>query len=400
MVLAGILAALAAATPPAGAPPAPVGPATSAPGQPQAFATISGPPPEPPLRRTDPRLWEARIDASLWAPSMRRGDTQTLQLRNIMIWVPVVVQSTWSQVDPGTIRTDIWVQGERDPSPADRTTFRQGLANGTAAVGIAIPEVSGQSLKWSVRWSEQCWSAVADDAAAARITWPAEWPPEVRANLEAQPGIEAGHDDFRRFVDKVSGGQLRQVTPWVAAKELVRATINAFTALDADGIRVENGFPRGIVLNGAWAAMQSGKGTCHDLAAACVAVLRTAGIPARVVLGITEVDGPGGGAGRTRFVTWCEFWLPGAGWVPFSPSDLRGAARGGLAVERPWPCFGTWDDLNRRLPICYGFSAPVPGAKAMPYPCGYAWSAHGTIDLTQASDSVTLQVTGRGRVRE
>lgn len=400
-MLAGVTAALlAAAVPPTGAPPAPVGPAPAVPGQAPSFATISGPPPELPLRRTDPRLWEGRIDSSLWAPSMRRGDTQTLQLRNIMIWVPVVVQSTWSQVDPSSIRTEIWVQGERHPSPADRTSFRQGLQDGLAAVGISIPEVSGQSLKWSIRWTEQCWSSVVDESAAARITWPVEWPAEAKACLAAQPGIEAGSDDFRRFVDQVAGGKLRQVTPWVAAKELVRATVNAFTALDADGIRVENGFPRGVIFNGAWNAMRSRKGTCHDLSAACVAVLRTAGIPARVVFGITEVDGPGAGAGRTRFVTWCEFWLPGAGWVPFSPSDLRGGARGGLAVDRPWPCFGTWDDLNRRLPICFGFAAPVPGARAMPYPCGYSWSASGSIDLSQSSDSITLQVTGRGRVRE
>ena len=85
-------------------------------------------------------------------------------------------------------------------------------------------------------------------------------------------------------MDKASGGNLRTVTPWVAAKELVRATVQAFTAVDADGTRVENGFPRGIVFNGAWNAMNAGTGSCHDVAAACVAVLRANSEEARKII--------------------------------------------------------------------------------------------------------------------
>jgi hypothetical protein len=267
-------------------------------------------------------------------------------------------------------------------------------------VGISIPEVKGQSFKWSVRWTEQCWSSVVAEAAAAAVTWPAEWPAEAQESLKPQPGIEAGNDDFKKFVDKASGGKLRSWTPWIAAKQLVRATIQAYTAMDADGTRIEHGFPRGIVFNGAWQSMKNGTGSCHDVAAACVAVLRTAGIPARVVLGMAEVQNSAGTASRTRFVSWCEFYLPDAGWVPFSPNELRGSIRGGLAVERKWPTFGTWADLNRMLPVCYGFTAPIAGAASMPYPAAYAWTANGTIDLSQASDSVTLQITSRGRAKE
>jgi hypothetical protein len=394
MLTSAAIAALLMA-PPAPAPVVP--PVVAPPAGTPAFSTISGRPPEPPLKRVDPRIWEARFDASLWAPSLRKGDTVTIQLSNIMVWLPVVLQSTWSQVDPTSIKTEIWVQGARHRAAAERTSFRQGLAQGMAAVGISIPDTQGQSLKWNVTWIEQCWASVVDEPAAARITWPAEWPAEVQESLKPQPGIESGHEDFKKFVDKVTGGKLRSVTPWIAAKELVRATMQVYTAVDADGMRIENGFPRGLIVNGAWASMNTGTGTSHDVAAACVAVLRTAGIPARLVLGMTEVQGSSGGAARTRLVTWCEFYLPGAGWVPFSPNDMRGGIRGGLSVERPWPTFGTWDELNEFLPICYGFAAPIPGAKSMPYPAGYVWTARGMIDMSTASDTVTLQILGRGR---
>lgn len=396
-VIGGPIAAQATTPPPGTAPP-PGLRAPAAAGDTTAFATISGRPPEPPLRRLDPRIWEARIDATLWAPSMRRGDTTPLQLRDIRVWMPFVLQSTWSQVDAGSIKTDIWVQGQRHPAPADATTMRQGLPWGIGAVGINVSELQGQSFKWSVTWNEQCWASAVDEATAAQATWPDAWPEDAQQALKPEPGIEAGHADFKAFVDRVTGGRLRSVTPWIAAKELVRATIAAYTSIDANGIRVENGFPRGIVVDGAHASMRDGTGSCHDVAAACVAVLRTAGIPARVVLGITEVQ-MSSGVTKARFVSWCEFWLPGAGWAPFSPNDLRSAVRGGLSVERPWPTFGTWDELNQYLPICYGFAPAVPGAGTMPYPAGYAWTARGAIDLSKASDSVTLQILSRGRPR-
>jgi hypothetical protein len=199
--------ATAPATAPTTAPPTTAAPAPPPQPSAPAFTTISGRPPELPLKRVDPRIWEARFDASLWAPSLRKGDTVTLQLSNIMVWLPVVLQSTWSQVDPTSIKTEIWVQGAKHKAAAERTSFRQGMAQGMAAVGISIPDTQGQSLKWNVTWIEQCWSSVVDERAAAAITWPAEWPAEAQESLKPSPGIESGHEDFKRFVDKASGGK-------------------------------------------------------------------------------------------------------------------------------------------------------------------------------------------------
>ncbi|MBM4099920.1 MAG: hypothetical protein FJ260_08205, partial [Planctomycetes bacterium] len=200
MITAAAVALLAMAPPPpagttvgtgTGAPPAtgaPTAPAAAPPGTPPAgtgagagagagtgagFSTISGRPPEYPLKRTDPRIWEAKLEANLWAPVLRRGDTETIRLADIRVWMPFVLQSTWSEVDASSIKTDIWTQGARHAAPADRTTYRQGLAQGLAAVGISIPDVKGQSLKWNIRWLEQCWASQVDEAAAAAKTWPA-----------------------------------------------------------------------------------------------------------------------------------------------------------------------------------------------------------------------------------
>jgi hypothetical protein len=314
--------------------------------------------------------------------------------------VPIIAQSTFSVVDPSSVTAQLFVQGQPARAMKDRVTWVQQLPFGMAAMGIAVGDVSGQSLRWNVTWRVQVWNSRLDEAAAAAITWPHEWPAEVRHSLAPQPGIESDAPEFRQFVERVSEGRLRQVTPYIAAKELVRATIRSFRAVDMTGLRQENGFTRGLVLQGAYAAMQNGQGSVHDMAAACVAVLRAAGIPARVVVGMADLPGGSSGQTRTRLLTWGEFYLPSAGWVPFDPAKLRGSGNALPAADRPWPNFGNWDELNQRVPLSYTWSTPAPGASSLPYPAVWAWSGSGyTVDgITQ--DSIGLQMVGRGRGQE
>ncbi len=393
---ATLLAALAihqGAAPPAATPPT----SPSAP----VFSTLSGRPPEFPAKRTEPRIWEARFEASIWAPRDRNNPQEPIQAKDLTIWMPLILQSTWSQVDVQSLRPEMWVHDTRQALGPDSTKMRQGLSQGMSALGFPFPNLSTQSLKWAVTFRAQCWNAVVDDSAAARVTWPTEWPAEAQESLGAAPGFEVGHPDFKAFVDRVSGGKLRSVTPWIAAKELVRATVNAYRAYDDDGIRIENGFPRGIVFNGARATLAAGSGTSHDCVAACVTVLRTAGIPARAVLGMTEVDSSSSGTSRTRLVSWAEFWLPQAGWIPFSPDLLRSQARGGLNVERPWKYFGSWDGLNECIPLCYGWELPVAGHRSMPFPAGFVWNSSMSPDqYARINDRIALQILGRGRAKE
>lgn len=401
VTLASVAIACATAlAPPKGAAPSakpPPNPPGAAPSAPIPYSTLSGRPPEAPASRVDPRVWEVRFESSIWAPRDRNSTSQPLQGSDVMFWMPLVIQSTYSQADVSSVRPELWLHDTRQQLPKDFVKFRQGMSQGMTGASLAIPKLDAQSIKWSLTWRVQCWSSVVDDAAAARITWPAEWPDEARESLAAAPGFESGDPRVKAFVDGVSGGKLRSVTPWIAAKELVRATANVFKNLDEGGLKVENGMPRGIVFNGAAASMAAGAGTGHDLVAACVTVLRAAGIPARPVLGMAEVERSGGGS-SARLVSWAELWLPQAGWVPFDPVELRSSARGGVGVERPWKRFGTWDGLNEMIPLCYGWALPVGGCAPMPFPAGFAWNA--TMDAEAYSkvvDRISLQITSRGR---
>ncbi len=63
-------------------------------------------------------------------------------------------------------------------------------------------------------------------------------------------------------------------------------------------------------------------GKCADLSSVYTAMARAVGVPAREVFGLRlgknpEQDITGG------FHCWAEFYLPGTGWVPVDPSDVR-----------------------------------------------------------------------------
>lgn len=63
-------------------------------------------------------------------------------------------------------------------------------------------------------------------------------------------------------------------------------------------------------------------GKCADLSSVYVALARSIGVPAREVFGLrlgkeAEADITG------DYHCWAEFYLPGTGWVPVDPSDVR-----------------------------------------------------------------------------
>jgi len=70
--------------------------------------------------------------------------------------------------------------------------------------------------------------------------------------------------------------------------------------------------------------LQKPGGKCTDISSVYVALCRAAGIPAREIFGLRL------GKKATEDITgwqhcWAEFFLPGTGWVPVDPADVRKA---------------------------------------------------------------------------
>ncbi len=79
---------------------------------------------------------------------------------------------------------------------------------------------------------------------------------------------------------------------------------------------------RGCGLGDVEVTLAKRSGKCADISSVFVAVARAAGVPAREVFGLRlgkkdKEDITGG------YHCWAEFYLPGYGWVPVDPADVR-----------------------------------------------------------------------------
>lgn len=65
-------------------------------------------------------------------------------------------------------------------------------------------------------------------------------------------------------------------------------------------------------------------GKCGDISSVFVALSRSAGVPAREIFGIRMPKGKTGDMTKNQHC-WAEFYMPGYGWIPVDPSDVRKA---------------------------------------------------------------------------
>ncbi|MHC4826930.1 MAG: transglutaminase-like domain-containing protein, partial [Planctomycetota bacterium] len=288
----------------------------------------SGRPPIGPLERYEPRVYDFTFDVtltSLWQYDLSLQ--RDYRLADAPIVMPVIFQGTYSTVHSDSLRARLWLEGREDTSLVNRTRLDDGFPFQTRLAVIPVEQFGGKTLRWQLAYRIQSWSSrLRSETQAASVAWPREWPEEVRDGLQPQMFIESDDPLFAGAVEKASAGKLRLVPPYYAAKDLVRYCINQIR-LSGNGKNMGNlGTLRGLELVGARQAANEGIGGPHDLVCVCVAVLRAAGIPARPVIGVEKQKSSLGGLKQAgpEFVSWAEFYLPEAGWIPFDPVEMRG----------------------------------------------------------------------------
>ena len=358
----------------------------------------SGRPPVGPLERYEPRVYDFTFEVtltSLWQYDLSLQ--RNYRLLDAPIVMPVIFQGTYSAVQADSLRARLWLEGREDTNLTKRTRLDDGFPFQTRLAVIPVEDFGGKSLRWQLGYQVKSWSSrLRNETQAGSIAWPREWPQEVRDGLKPQMYIESDDPVFAGAVEKASEGQLRLVPPYFAAKDLVRYCINEIR-LSGNGKNMGNlGTLRGLELVGARRTANEGMGGPHDLVCVCVAVLRAAGIPARPVIGVQEQKSSLGGPKQAgpEFVSWAEFYLPDAGWIPFDPVEMRGKGIRSLDVRREWPEFGTMDDLNRRIPLAYHFLPPA--TVEVPVPAVWGWDPRPGGD-PGSEPQIRFTITSRGR---
>lgn len=359
---------------------------------------ISGRPPIGPLRRLDPKLYDVSFDVTILTdlPPTDASARAVIDVTDAPFVLPVILRGPYSKVDPTSFTGRIWRDGNEVRGAAQNLRVDHERPFGMSFVVLPVARFVGQVLKFEINYRTQVWSSAIDDAAAGRIAWPQAWPDECRDSLAPQTFIESNDPRFRQLVDQVSGGQLRKAPVYYAAKDLIRATIGRLRVTTSGVARGEGGVLRGMEVRGAAAAMTAGTGTAHDLVCACVAVLRAAGIPARPVVGVDRDKVERNSSG---FVSWAEFYLPDAGWVPFDPYQMRGTDLARRNVRTAWAWLGNIDNLNSRIPLAYTF---VPPASLIShgYPAVYGWDPRPNGAPSSARQYISIDTTSRGNGRD
>ncbi len=368
--------------------------------------------PSPPIvTRRDSRLNEVRFTVTVTGYSGYDFSPAALGFPSADLALSLIVNGPLSRINRDTLSTSVWLDNQAVPNANAAGRLEPGVGDGNQLAVVPLPPFQGQSIRWQTDFLAESFNVGVDEARAAAITWPREWHESVRRFLEPETLIDSEAPAIKAFVDQVSGGRLREVTPYVAAKELVRAaTLQARNVTGSGIIRQGLGAINGIDVYGSLSLLNSGNGTPADLTCLAVAALRAAGIPARPILGVTRYNDPNrrfvrnGGSGPW---VWGEFFLPDAGWIPFDPMIMRSQALRQLDVTRPWKGFANVADLNGVIPMAWTFAPPRAPYVVSGYPAMW-WSnvvglvqnapvaPTGNLNSNGAYMSVVLTSRGRG----
>ncbi len=359
--------------------PAPAADAASA-------AMLPGRPPVGPLSRGGARghevVFEVRLNSRppLQAETERQGEiggpptfvhrpTQNqFRVDGGVFAMPVAVIGTFHRTDLTSLDASIDIDGRDVAGAATSGRVTRSLPYDVQRVEIPVPAFTGEMLTFRFRQQTTSWESVIDDAAAALLPWPERYPEDVQAGLAPSPGIPSDDPLYAGVVRQLFGADVTRVAPYIAAKRIAAHVTDNFRLTLPATFGALSGTIDGFVVGEPLAAARRGEGSPVDLVMATVAVMRAAGIPARPVFGVTAAATKSDQVrDRETLVAWAECYIEGAGWVPFDPETLKSnTSWRNLPPERAWPGFGSWDDLDERIPIAFDFIPGSPGESLRP----------------------------------
>lgn len=362
--------------------------------------------PPPPLYRSDPRGYTVGLSINVGS-SGAAINSPLLASVDGEVTVTAIVADNFSIADLDRLEVSggaIGVQGAGAGRFQAKWRVEGSPGEETRRIIQRIPNGQFNGLVMRVEWPAIAFSSRVDEAAASRIPWPRRWAPETTPFLAPSTLIQSESPVFKGFVARIAGDQLHRTPVYLAAKDLVRKTILEFRNINGSTmVKETEGRIRGYRLEGAIRATESLEASPGDLVCVCVAVLRAAGIPARPVIGIDSGKGTKTKSklprNKTSMCVWAEFHLPGTGWVPFDPWQMRGQGLANKRIEQPWRWFGTIRDQNRRVAIAYDF-APFAHGEVPDWPAGWSWRmAVSKQEPWTLNAIVTPIMVSRGQVR-
>lgn len=361
----------------------------------------------PVIMRSKPRVHEITLEVELYAgastvPAFSNDNAVDLRpaysMQQVKIGIPVLTRTTWCDTDFSALAWKIENDGF-DITRRDEKVFSQ-VKPGVEAMlefDIVPRTESFNGMRAIARYRVQRWEVAVDEAAAARVTWPRDWPAWTKRYLGEELGIRPEDPAIKTLAENSTKGGARSVTPFIAARNALGAIMRDWRSMTGDTSEFgPDGNLRGIRFTiDAVSGLTVGRGTSVELVTTCVAALRALGIPSRIVYGLEEHENRGGRE-KTRFRYIGEFFLPDVGWIPFDPMELRGQGAATKPSTAPVKGFANVTGLEKVLPLSF---TPVPEgySKADRYAVwGWQLSRGGRINEDRAFTRIRFEQLSRG----
>lgn len=181
--------------------------------------------------------------------------------------------------------------------------------------------------------------------------------------LEASDGVNTGAASIARLDQQVTAGMTSPAQRAQALFAWIVGNIHYNYSLHASGSAVTT--------------LRTHLGICSDFADLYVAMLRTDGIPARLIGGY--VTNNGGGTGG--FHQWTEFYLPAIGWVVADPTWGRYGYF--AALEDDWH-IPLYDGIRSDISVHWQYSTANNGRPNLGIGYHYAFTAESAPPLKTA----------------
>ncbi|GJQ29215.1 MAG: hypothetical protein HBSAPP03_10990 [Phycisphaerae bacterium] len=270
-----------------------------------------------------------------------------------------------------------------DESPQFMTGYPGGIRLARFDANEKAQATTCRQVELTLEIPMRCYRTAYDEAGALLVRWPeGPWPKEAASVQSPQLYIETGvdatgtvrpYDDavlktaVARWLAEEKISDPRGVNPAALAKMLTGKVWGAFQP-DREGMSFKRtGELSGVMLQPPAYSLESGRGSTHDMAVLLAAVLRSVGLPTRVVVGYDV--GPGDEKYMKRnkaneLRSWVEFCLYNEdkntiNWVPIDIARLRASSSRPMPLTRLWKHFGTSDELNSVTPFAFHFHPPT-----------------------------------------
>jgi hypothetical protein len=242
-----------------------------------------------------------------------------------------------------------------------------------------------RQVELHVEIPQRCYNTALDEAGAMEVTWPTmAFPPEAASCLTPQLWIEAAFDDsgrLRMYDDKLVKEAMKEIfedhgltdlkrVPPVRVAKMIAEKVWGEIQINGEGmVFMRTGEFAGMDLQSPGMTLDLKKGSEQDVAVLVCALLKKAGLPARPVIGFdinSRSDNKflNKGSKSNRLRTWVEFALfdeakNTINWVPVDVARMRKTTSRPTPIERPWPYFGTHDELSFVPVLAVTFHPPT-----------------------------------------